>query len=268
VSYPNVVRIGPRTAVALAIASAFGVVAFFWPFFVSPGSTLGASSVAPVIFGALLLLVLGVVLAQVSEGGLDAKTLALLGVLSALGAALRPLGAGTAGVELIFFLLVLGGRALGPGFGFSLGCTTLFASALITAGVGPWMPYQMFACAWIGLGAGLLPRATGRREIWMLVAYTAVAAFLYGLLLNLSFWPFTLGADTQLSFVPGASFVANLHRYLVFDVTTSLGWDTGRALSNALLILVAGRPVLDALRRATRRASFDAPVTFGVSARK
>jgi energy-coupling factor transport system substrate-specific component len=215
-----------------------------------------------VIFGALLLLVLAVVLAQVSEGGLDAKALALLGVLSAIGAALRPLGAGTAGVELIFFLLVLGGRALGPGFGFSLGCTTLFASALITAGVGPWMPYQMFACAWIGLGAGLLPRATGRREIWMLVAYAAVAAFLYGLLLNLSFWPFTLGADTQLSFVPGASLVENLHRYLVFDVTTSLGWDTGRAVTNGLLILIAGRPVLDALRRASRRAAFDAPVTF------
>ena len=81
-------------------------------------------------------------------------------------------------------------------------------------------------------------------------------------MLNLSFWPFTLGAETRLSFVPGASFVENLHRYLVFDVTTSLGWDTGRALSNALLILVAGRPVLDALRRATRRASFDAPVVF------
>jgi len=259
---PNVVRIGPRTAVALLVASGFGVVSFFWPFFVSPESTLGASDVAPVIFGALLLLVLAVVLAQVSEGGLDAKALALLGVLSALGAALRPLGAGTAGVELIFFLLVLGGRALGPGFGFSLGCTTLFASALITAGVGPWMPYQMFACAWIGLGAGVLPRATGRREIWMLVAYATAAAFLYGVLLNLSFWPFTLGADTQLSFLPGAPLAENLHRYLVFDVTTSLGWDTGRAITNGVLILIAGRPVLDALRRASRRAAFDAPATF------
>jgi len=135
--------------VALTVASLFGVLAFTWPFFVSKGSTLGASSVAPVIFGALLLLVLGVVLAQLSEGGLDAKALALLGVLSALGAAFRPFGAGTAGVETIFFLLVVAGRALGPGFGFSLGCTTLFASALITGGVGPWMPYQMFACAWI-----------------------------------------------------------------------------------------------------------------------
>jgi len=93
------VRIGPRTIVALAVASIFGFVAFAWPFLVSPGSSVGAGSVAPVIFGALLLLVLAVVLAQLSEGGLDSKALALLGVLSALGAAVRPLGAGTAGVE-------------------------------------------------------------------------------------------------------------------------------------------------------------------------
>jgi len=256
------VKIGPRTITALALASAFGVVAFAWPFFASRGSTVGASGIAPVVFGALLLLVLGVVLAELSEGGLDAKALALLGVLSALGAAVRPLGAGTAGVETIFFLLVISGRALGPGFGFSLGCTTLFASALITGGVGPWMPYQMFACAWIGLGAGLLPKAGGRRELALLVGYGAAAAFVYGFLLNLSFWPFTLGARTHLSFVPGGSVVANLHRYLLFDATTSLGWDTGRAITNALLIAVAGGAVLGALRRAARRASFDAPVEF------
>ena len=162
---PKAVGIGPRTIAVLAIASVFGVVAFAWPLFVSRGSAVGASSFAPVIFGALLLLVLGVVLAQLSEGGLDAKALALLGVLSALGAVVRPLGAGTAGVETIFFLLVVAGRAFGPGFGFSLGCTTLFASALVTGGVGPWMPYQMFACAWIGLGAdSCRGRAAGARS--------------------------------------------------------------------------------------------------------
>ena len=258
----HAVRIGPRTVTLLAVASAFGFVAFAWPFFVTPGSSIGANSVAPVIFGALLLFVIAVVLAQISEGGLDSKALALLGVLSALGAAVRPLGAGTAGVETIFFLLVVSGRALGPGFGFSLGCTTLFASALITSGVGPWMPYQMFACAWIGLGAGLLPRATGRREIALLAAYGAASAFFYGLVLNLSFWPFTLGAQTRLSFVPGAPVVENLHRYLVFDVTTSLGWDMGRAITNAVLIALAGRAVLGALQRAARKASFDAPAIF------
>jgi energy-coupling factor transport system substrate-specific component len=144
----------------------------------------------------------------------------------------------------------------------SLGCTTLFASALITSGVGPWMPYQMFGCALVGLGAGLLPPAEGRREVWLLAVYGAASAFVYGLMINLSFWPFTLGNDTTLSYVPGASVLSNFHRYLVFDATTSLGWDTGRAITNALLILVAGAPVLAAIRRATRRASFGAPVEF------
>jgi energy-coupling factor transport system substrate-specific component len=256
------IHLGRRTTAALIVASCFAFLAFTWPFFVAPGSSVSASTVAPILFGAALLLSLTIVLAQLADGGLDAKALALLGVLSALGAALRPLGAGTAGVELVFFILVLGGRALGPGFGFTLGCTTLFASALITGGVGPWLPYQMFGCACVGLGAGLLPRATGRREIAMLVAYGAVSAFAYGLLINLSFWPFALGEGTRLSYVPGAPVLVNLHRYLLFDATTSLGWDTGRAITNAVLLLLAGAPVLAALRRSARRASFGAPVIF------
>jgi energy-coupling factor transport system substrate-specific component len=258
----NAIALRPRTIVALAVASCFAAIAFMWPFFVQPGSSIDASTVAPLMFCGLLLIVIVIVAVDLADGGLDAKTLALLGVLSALGAAVRPLGAGTAGVELVFFLVVLAGRALGPAFGFLLGCTTLFASAIITGGVGPWMPYQMFACALVGLGAGVLPRARGRAEIWLLVVYGAGSAFVYGLLLNLSFWPFALGEHTRLSYVAGAPIVENLRRYLVFDATTSLGWDTGRALTNAVLILVAGRPVLDALRRAARRASFDAPAEF------
>ena len=65
------------------------------------------------------------------------------GVLSAVNAVLRALSPGLAGVELTFFLLILAGRVYGPGFGFVLGCTSLFASALLTAGVGPWLPFQM-----------------------------------------------------------------------------------------------------------------------------
>jgi energy-coupling factor transport system substrate-specific component len=256
------IAIRSRTVAALLLASVIGVIAFAWPFFASAHSRIGASDSAPLIFGALLLLVVLVVFAQLGDGGLDVKALALLGVLSALGAVLRPFGAGTAGVETVFFVIILAGRALGPGFGFSLGCTTLFASALVTGGVGPWMPYQMFGCAWVGLGAGLLPPARGRRELVLLAAYGALSAFAYGFLLNLSFWPFALGDGTALSFVPGDAVLSNLHRYVVFDATTSLGWDTGRAVTNVVLILVAGGPVLGALRRSSRRASFGAPVTF------
>jgi energy-coupling factor transport system substrate-specific component len=259
----NAIALRRRTIAMIAIASVFAFLAFTWPFFVTAHSTSsGQSTIAPLLFAAALLLVLAIVFAEVADGELDAKALALLGVLSALGAALRPLSAGVAGVELIFFLIVLGGRALGPGFGFTLGCTTLFASALITGGVGPWMPYQMFGCAIVGLGAGLLPRATGRREIAMLVAYGIAAGFLYGLMLNLSFWPFALGTDTNLSYLPGAAVATNLHRYFAFDATTSLGWDIGRAITNGVLIALTGSSVLTALRRASRRASFGRAPSF------
>ena len=186
----------------------------------------------------------------------------MLGVLAAVGAALRPLGAGTAGLETVFFLLVLAGRVLGAGFGFVLGATTLAASALVTGGVGPWLPFQMLGAAWVGLGAGLLPAARGRAELALLAAYGAVSGLAYGLLLNLSFWPFTTGPGTSLSFVPGADLLDNLHRFVVFSLATSLGWDIGRALTNAVLVLLTGRAVLGALRRASRRAAFCAPVTF------
>ena len=41
-------------------------------------------------------------------------------------------------------------------------------SALVTGGVGPWLPFQMLGAAWVGLGAGLLPPAKGRAEIVLL----------------------------------------------------------------------------------------------------
>jgi energy-coupling factor transport system substrate-specific component len=195
---------------------------------------------------------------------MDSKTLAMLGVLSAINAALRPLGAGVAGIETVFFMLVLAGRVFGPGFGFVLGCTSLFASALLTAGVGPWLPFQMLASAWIGLGAGLLPnRVRGRAEICMLVGYGIVAAYGFGMLMNLWFWPFTAGPGTGVSFVPGDPVLDNLRRFAVYSVTSSsLGWDTGRAVTNAIAIAVLGPAVLATLRRASRRASFGAVATF------
>ena len=100
----------------------------------------------------------------------------------------------------------------------------------------------------------------------MLAAYGAVAGLVYGVLLNLSFWPFATGLGGELSFVAGAPVADNLHRFLVFSLATSLGWDIGRALTTAALVVVTGRPVLGALRRAARRAAFAAPVTFAAPA--
>ena len=252
------IAVRPRSAIAVTLASAFGVVAFCWPFVVAPG-TFGSTQTPPLMFAVLLALVLAVVFAEIADGGIDAKALAMLGVLSAVNAALRPLDAGTAGIETVFFLLVLAGRVFGAGFGFALGCTSLFASALLTGGVGPWMPYQMFASAWIGMLAGLLPPLRGKAEIALLAAYGAVAGYLFGFGLNLSFWPFSLDPASSIAYRPGLPFLEQWHRYLLFDATTSLGWDTGRAVTNVVAIIVVGPAVLAVFRRAARRANFQAP---------
>nr|WP_241266303.1 ECF transporter S component [Streptomyces boncukensis] len=256
---------GPRSVVALALTSAAGVAAFGWPLLADETSGLAHSADAPWLFAALLPLLLAVAVATVADTGLGAKSVAMLGVLAAAGAALRPLGAGTAGLEPMFFLMVLSGRVLGPGFGFVLGALSMFAGALLTGGVGPWMPFQMLSMGWVSMGAGLLPgaeRIRGRRELLLLAGYGALAALLYGLVMNLQGWPYIAGLGSGVSFVPGDPLQENLARYVAYVLATSLGWDVPRALLTVVLTLTLGSAVLRALRRATRRAAFDASPVF------
>ena len=258
-----------RPALVLAVASAAGLAMFLWPLLLSPPDEFGHNSDAPFLFALILPVVIAVVLAELHSGEIDTKALAMLGVLSAIGAALRPMGAGVAGIETVFFLLVLAGRVYGPGFGFVLGNTTLFASAILTGGIGPWLPFQMLAAGWVGLGAGLLPRSIGGRplrgrwEIVMLAAYGALSAYVFGFLMNMWFWPYSIGTGTELSFVAGDAVASNLHRFFLFTLATStFGWDTGRAVTNVVAISVLGPAVLLTLRRSSRKAAFDAPVEF------
>ena len=260
------VPISPRTVAVLVAASVAGMMMLAWPLLLQVPAQTRIDP--PFLFLALLPIVIAVMLAEVSEGGMDPRVLAILGVLSAANALLRGVSAGTAGVELVFFLLILAGRVFGPGFGFVLGCTSLFASALMTAGVGPWLPFQMLVSAWVGMGAGLLPRRVrGRREILMLAAYGVVASYAFGLLMNLSGWPFVLGIavpghEGSLSYVPGAPLLENLHRFAVYTLLTSTGsWDTGRAITTSVALVVLGPAVLTTLRRASRRATVTGVVT-------
>ena len=252
------VQLGWRTWAVIGASSMLGLFAIGWPLLIPAiGVTPQHTGDAPLVFAALLPVVLLLVVAQVSEGGLDARSLAVLGVLSALNAALRPaLGPGTAGLESAFFLLILAGRVFGPGFGYLLGFLSMFASALLTAGVGPWLPFPMLAAAWIGLGAGLLPkRVRGRAEVAMLGVFGVVSAYAYGALMNMWFWPFITGIDGgagSLDYVPGAPMTENLARFGWFTLITSTGgWDTGRAISTLLAIVLLGGPVLVVLRRAS-----------------
>ena len=91
-------------------------------------------------------------------------------------------------------------------------------------------------------------------------AYAVVASYLYGLLMNLSSWPFAVGIvvpghEGSLAYVAGAPVLENAHRFLVYTLLTSTGgWDTGRPITTGVAIVVLGPATLTTLRRAARRA--------------
>ncbi|MDR3069649.1 MAG: ECF transporter S component [Propionibacteriaceae bacterium] len=252
---PSQNRSPARLIITMVAAVIVGLTAFLWPLFTSPDA-IASGAQAPLLFSLVIPLVLVVVLAELSDGMLDVKALAMLGVLAAVGSVLRPLSAGLAGFELVFFLLILGGRVFGAGFGFALGSVTMLTSALLTAGVGPWLPYQMIAGGFVGLFAGLLPQVHGRLELALLAGYGVVVAFLFGFMMDLAFWPFAIGGNTELSFDAAATPLENLHHFILFDIATSMGWNVGRALTNAGLLLLLSTPLLRLLRRTARRADF------------
>ena len=255
----DVVRFSWRNYLVLAIASLFSLAGFVWPFFYQ-GESLPKTQI---FFWIATFFAFILVIVEVSNSHLDAKSVALLGVLSALIAALRPLGAGAVGIEPMWFILILSARVFGPSFGFLLGVISMFTSALLTGGLGPWLGYQIFAAAWIGLGAGLLPRALrGGKEIVLLIIYGAIAAELFGILMDLQFWPWALGTNTQLSFAPGAALSENISRFFTFHCVTAMAWDIPRAVFTVLLIALTGKSVLTALRRTHTRAGFLAPIEF------
>ncbi len=227
---------------------------FFWPFFAQNESS---ADFASWFFLAATPALVGLVVLLFSRGELDSKNIAFLGILTALIAAIRPLGIGAIGIEPMWFALILASRAMGPTFGFLLGAMSLSLSALLTGGIGPWLSYQVFAAALIGFGVIVIPqKIRGRVEIALLALYGIFASEVFGILMDLQFWPWTLGRGTQLSYIPGAPISENLSNFISYHFLSALAWDVPRAILTATLIIATGTPILKALRRARQKAAF------------
>lgn len=240
---------------SIAIAGLASLLMFSWPLFITSNISTEATT-AQTVFILLMPLTLVIVLIEFATGDISSKHLALLGVLIALNAVIRLLGAGTAGIETAFFLVILGAYVFGSGFGFILGAGSIFVSALLTGGIGPWLPFQMMGAALIGLGAGLIPHATKKwLEKLNLIVYAVIASFTYGALMTLWNWPYLAGTGTQISYAAGAPLVDNLTRFLQYEIVTGgLIWDTGRAITTSVLILLTGSALIATLSRAATRA--------------
>jgi energy-coupling factor transport system substrate-specific component len=237
---------------------------FIWPFLVS---TEDSADKAGWFFLAATSLAVALIVALIATDNLGSKNVAFLGILTALVAALRPLGVGAIGIEPMWFALILASRAMGPTFGFLLGALSMVLSALLTGGIGPWLGYQVFAAAIIGTGVALIPaRMRGWREIALLALYGAIASEFFGIAMDLQFWPWALGYGTEISYQPGAALSTNLGNFFTYHFLSALAWDIPRATITVILISIAGIPVLTALRRARHQASFITPAEFAVLA--
>jgi energy-coupling factor transport system substrate-specific component len=258
--------VGFQNAALLGVSIA-GLLAFFLPFAISAlpvgddqvsARTIEASVLLALIVGGSLI----ITVAELVRGpgtGSHARSVALLGALVAIDATLR-LVPSFLGASPIFALIVLVGYVFGSRFGFVMGTLTLLLSAAITAGVGPWLPFQMLCTGWVSVAAGWLPRwESNRAELATAGAFGAVAGFAYGALMNLYSWPFAapgVTEDVGLYWSPALSVTESIERYAAFYMATSLLHDATRAAATALLIVVAGGPVIRLLRRFHARAAW------------
>jgi energy-coupling factor transport system substrate-specific component len=278
--------------ISLAIyitATVSGFVLLLYPFFQAEGAqktgfgSLRASQM-PMMMILLLGLCLLVLLFEAQGPMVNTKLLAVLGILVAINSALRFIETaipGPGGFTPIFFLIILVGYLFGGRVGFLMGALTLLVSALITGGVGPWLPAQMFTAGWVGMSTPiLLPlvkifrgNQSGFRssslnpEIILLACYGLIWGFLYGAIMNLWQWPFIVGPQNQ-AFVAGSGWLTMLQHYLAFYFVTSLIWDAIAALGNVILILALGAPALRALRRFQQRFEFSYRLPAVVEAEK
>lgn len=239
----------------LVVVSLAGIVLFLWPFLAASAPSTGAA----------VSLALGTVVAFAAVESLtrrlDSRRFALLASIAALDAALRLiLVNGIGGFSPIFFLILVAGYVFGPSFGFLCGAISLLASALITGGIGPWLPYQVFACGWVGAIAGIAgaPRhgAYGWRDVVALGVVAVVTGFLFGALLDVWDWTTFYRGAPGYGYVAGTSPGELLNRFGRFYVATSAWWDSFRAIGDVIAVIVLGLPFMAALGRIRNRLTF------------
>jgi energy-coupling factor transport system substrate-specific component len=219
----------------------------------------------PIMISLIIGLCLIIVFYEIQTSIIDTKMIAFLGVLIAINASIRFLEnaiPGPAGFSPTFFLIILVGYTFGGRMGFLMGAMTMFVSALITGGVGPWLPGQMITAGWVGQSSGVIKslvkslRWSGKPgEVVLLAIFGAIWGLLYGAIMNLWFWPF-LGAASGQSWLQNAGFLENVGRYSTYYLATSLIWDITRSIGNVLTLALLSRPVLKVFHRFRMRFSF------------
>ncbi len=245
-----------KRALPLGLVSLAGVVLFAWPFF---GTWLSAGTPA---WALMLTCVAALLLVEAGTRQLDSRALALLASIAAIDSALRlAVIVGIGGFNPIYFLVLCAGFTFGTSFGFMAGALSILVSAVISGGIGPWVPYQVFALGWVGVAAGVAGRWRSRspalRDVLLLAAVGGVMGYVFGALMDLPDWVPGYRGNPTLGWLPGMAPATAMLHFARYYALTSFAYDSFRAGGNVVMVLALGAPVLAALRRFRSRLSFE-----------
>ncbi len=245
-------------ALPVGVVSLGGIVLFAWPFL---GSGLPASTPTWTL---TLACVVGLFLIEAGMRQLDSRAVALLAAIAAIDTALRlAVIEGIGGFSPIYFLVLCAGYVFGASFGFLAGALSILVSAIAGGGMGPWVPYQVFAVGWVGVAAGLAgqwsrgSRVPDWRDVLVLAAVGAVMGWVVGGLLDITDWIPVYRGNPTLGWLPGMDAATSLVHFGRFYLLTSLAYDTFRAVGNVLMVVALGAPVMAALARLRVRLTFE-----------
>ena len=245
-------------ALPVGVVSLGGIVLFAWPFL---GSGLPASTPAWTL---TLACVVGLFLVEAGMRQLDSRAVALLAAIAAIDTALRlAVIEGIGGFSPIYFLVLCACYVFGASFGFLAGALSILVSALAGGGMGPWVPYQVFAVGWVGVAAGLAgqwsrgSRVPDWRDVLLLATVGGVMGWVVGALLDITDWIPVYRGNPTLGWQPGMDAATSLVHFGRFYLLTSLAYDTFRVVGNVLMVLALGAPVMAALARLRVRLTFE-----------
>jgi energy-coupling factor transport system substrate-specific component len=168
----------------------------------------------------------------------DARVVALVGTLAALGALGRIAFAPLPNVKPTTDIILIAGFALGPGPGFAVGAIAGLTSNFFF-GQGPWTPWQMAAWGATGLlGAGLAVMTGRRVGRWTLAVVCGVVGFAFTAVQDLGDWvTYSDHSLTQLGVYVGKG----------------LGFDGVHAVGCVIFALAFGPALVRSVSRFARR---------------
>lgn len=193
------------------------------------------SAAAIVALGGLVALIIGLVLYERTRGG--ARELGLVAVLVAAATAGRIAFAAIPSAQPVTAIAIVTGVALGPRAGAAVGAGAALLSNTFL-GQGPWTPWQMLLWGLAGASGGWLAPLLRRNRI-ALMAFGGAWGLVFGA--GMDIWQLAaFGPALTLS-----AFIAVHARAVPFDLV--------HALTNVILLGVAGMPLIALLDRSARR---------------